>query len=302
MSEQQPKTLEELEPNTKDALQSLDQMLEAEDPNFNAEMSDVKSVELDANVVIEAAAIDADTDMIHEDEVKEKFFKKILYRIKIKFILFGRNIKYQCKLFVVGVYEILKEWIPKVAKSILSFLKTNANAFARLSGPQKLMFVFGVILLGTMLFLLKINLTGQWIPKVDKPQLHNFGSVADHEIDLGKDKEFIPLYTAFSLPHFEYLLPKFKVNLKPTAVNHWPMAAMELIITLDTRETAVELKDREAAAFDRVQRVIEGVTYEQMDSPLGKEHLKALIKKEIDKILTQGWVEDVHYKTLVIKP
>ena len=305
MVDQEPKTLEDIDKKADDALLSLDQMLAAEDPDFATEMQGVQEVGADTDVVIEASAIDTDEE-IKEDEKKDSFIKKMILGpiniLKPKFILFARNLFLLAKNFAIWLYQQLKIWIPIVLKAVLNFYKTNIKAFGKLTRVQKLALVSGVVLLVGMFFLFKINVKGQWIPLFNKPELQRLSTIADSEIDVGKDKEFIPLYTAFSLPHFEYLLPKFKANLKPTATNAWPMAAMELIVTLDTRETAVELKDREAAVFDRVQRVIESVTYEQMDTSLGKEHLKTLIKKELNTILTQGWVENISYKTLVIKP
>lgn len=305
MAEQEPKTLEDIDKNTDDALLSLDQMLAAEDPDFATEMKDVQEVGAATDVIIEASAIDTDEE-IKEDGKKDPFIKRLILGpinlLKLKIKLFARNLVYQSKNFAIWLFQQLKIWIPIALKAALEFVKSNIKAFGKLTNVQKLALVSTLALLVVMFFLFKINVKGQWIPLFNKPELQRFSAIADSEIDVGKDKEFIPLYTAFSLPHFEYLLPKFKANLKPTPTNAWPMAAMELIITLDTRETAVELKDREAAVFDRVQRVIESVTYEQMDSALGKEHLKTLIKKELNTILTQGWVEDINYKTLVIKP
>ncbi len=305
MANQEPKTLEEIPQTPEQALESLDQMLATEDPTFAAEMGDVKSVGIETDVVIEASAIDAEDDL-KDDGKKENFFKRIFsrawYRVRIKTILFFRNLTYQSKSAAIWIFEQLKIWVPAAIKATTGFIKGRIKAFGKLNSTQKLAFVFGTLMLIGFVALVKINMKGQWIPLFDQPELKRFSEIADKEVDVGPDKEFIPLYAAFSLPNYEFLLPKFKSNLKPTAEHPWPMAAMELIITLDSRETAVEMKDREAAVFDRVQRVIEGVSYEQLSSPLGKEYLKALVKKDLNTILTVGFVEDVSYKTLVLKP
>ena len=302
MTDQDPKTLEQVDgPKPEGEAPNLDQLLAEADPTFAAEMSEVQSVGAETDVIIEADAIDAIDDGKEEGK-KESFIKKIQYQIKIKSILFGRRMVRMAVGSALWLFEKLKIWIPAAAKATLSFIKSNIKAFTQLNGAQKLALIASLIMGVVMFALLKMNMKGQWIPLFDQPELRRFSEIADKELDVGPDKEFIPLYTAFSLPNYEFLLPKFKSNLKPTAEHTLPMAAMELIITLDSRDTAVEMKDREAAVFDRVQRVIEGVTYEQLVSPLGKEHLKSLIKKDLNTLLTQGWVEDISYKTLVLKP
>lgn len=305
MADQEPKTLEEIPQTPEQALQSLDQLLATEDPNFAAEMTNVQAVGTETDVIIEASAIDAEDDA-KDDGKKDNFLKRFLfrtwYRFRLKAILFARNLIYQSKTFSVWLFEQIKIWVPTVIKVIVGFIKSNIKAFKQLNKTQQIAFMFGTIMLIGLFALLKINMKGQWIPLFNQPELKRFSEIADKEVDVGPEKEFIPLYAAFSLPNYEFLLPKFKSNLKPTAEHSLPMAAMELIITLDSRDTAVEMKDREAAVFDRVQRVIESVSYEQLSSPLGKEYLKALIKKDLNTVLTQGWVEDVSYKTLVLKP
>lgn len=303
MADQEPKTLEQMPQSPEQVLQSLDQMLATEDPNFASEMSDVQAAGAEStDVVIEASAIDASEDELKDDGKKENFLKRALYRARRRIILFFSNLIYEIKSSAIWLFKQLKIWIPAAIKAALGFIKGRVKAFGQLNNTQKLAFVFGTLMLVGFVALIKINMKGQWIPAVDHPELKRFSEIADKEIDVGPEKQFVPLYAAFSLPNYEFLLPKFKSNLKPTAEHSLPMAAMELIITLDSRETAVEMKDREAAVFDRVQRVIEGVSYEQLNTILGKEHLKALIKKDLNTLLTQGWVEDVSYKTLVLKP
>lgn len=305
MAEQEPKTLEQMDPKPNDDLLALDQMIAAEDPEFATEMGDVQAVGIETDVIIEASAIDAEDDA-KDDDKKENFFKRLLnrtwYKIRINCILFVRNLRYIAKDFAHWAIEQIKTQVPILIKATTQFLKNQAKAFAKLSTLQKISLVSAIALCAVMYGLLKMNLKGQWIPLMDLPELKRFSQIADHEVDIGEEKEFVPLYLAFSLPQYEFLLPKFKCNLRPTAEHAWPMAAMELIITLDSRDTAIEMKDREAAVFDRVQRVIEGMSYEQMSNPIGKEHLKTLVKKNLNTILTQGWVEEVNYKTLVIKP
>ena len=86
---------------------------------------------------------------------------------------------------------------------------------------------------------------------------------------------------------------------KATAENPNPMGAFELVVELDSDDTAIEVRDREVEFFDHVQRVFEDETFRDLETVLGKDRLKSRIKRELNHKLTQGWVKDVKFKTFV---
>ncbi len=100
----------------------------------------------------------------------------------------------------------------------------------------------------------------------------------------------------------EIYLNKIKVNLKAGPGHPNPMGAFEIYVQVDSHDTAIELQHRDVEMHDLVQRVIEGTSYTEVVTDLGKNRLKGLIKKEIDHALTQGWVADIHFKTFILKP
>lgn len=80
------------------------------------------------------------------------------------------------------------------------------------------------------------------------------------------------------------------------------MGAFEVVVKVDSRDSAIEVRDREVEFFDLVQRVFEAETYPDLSSKPGKIKLKARLKREMNEILSQGWVQEVSFKTFVLKP
>ena len=80
------------------------------------------------------------------------------------------------------------------------------------------------------------------------------------------------------------------------------MGAFELIVLLDSKDTAIEIRDREVEFFDLLQRVLEEESFADLESELGKQRLKGRVKRELDQKLTQGWIKDINFKTFILKP
>jgi flagellar basal body-associated protein FliL len=93
-----------------------------------------------------------------------------------------------------------------------------------------------------------------------------------------------------------------KVNLRRTAENPNPMGAFEVIVQVDSKDTAIELRDREVELNDHLQRVFEEETFSDLETEIGKARLKTSLKRELNQKLTQGWVKDISFKTFVLKP
>src|SRR5262249_53247033 len=117
-----------------------------------------------------------------------------------------------------------------------------------------------------------------------------------------KDDGSEPFYSAFPQERYEFLFPKVKVNLRHTDEHPNPMGAFELVVQLDSKDTAIEMSDREVEFFDLLQRTMEDESYDSMDSELGKGRFKSKLKHEFNQLLTQGWVKDINFKTAILKP
>jgi flagellar basal body-associated protein FliL len=93
------------------------------------------------------------------------------------------------------------------------------------------------------------------------------------------------------------------VNIQPSeSSGPNPMAAYEFSLEGNSTEVLIEIKDREVELRDLMYRTIEDFTFEQADSPEGKELLTEKLRKEVNMVLTQGKIRKVWIKTAIVKP
>ena len=80
------------------------------------------------------------------------------------------------------------------------------------------------------------------------------------------------------------------------------MGLFEFYVDLNSQEAAIEVKARELELKDLLQRTIEDETHYDLQGERGKERVKDLIREELNKVLTRGWVEDVYISNMVLNP
>lgn len=97
-------------------------------------------------------------------------------------------------------------------------------------------------------------------------------------------------------------LKKMVVNLKPSSGStENPMLAFEVRVEGLSKEVMVELKDREAEFVDRVLRVTEEFSYDELSDATGKQKLAEKIIDVMNANLTKGQVRKVMFSTFFLK-
>lgn len=293
-------------------LEDIDKLLEAEDPEFTKSLEEVRAVETDKSVDIQAAELGDTLGM--EDRVEEKsadpgLLKKfknqirerwsaLRLRAKNRAILFWRDaivfLKTRPKEFTFYAFATLKVLIGTAMIPLKVFIAADRK--------RKAAFVGLGMLVAVTLGVLLANIKGVWLPALHPPLLRSMIQHASWTETYDPREEGESFYSAFPQERHEYLFKKLKVNLRRSHENVNPMGAFEIIVLLDSKDTAIEVRDREVELHDALQRVVEDETFADLESELGKGRLKSRIKRELNSKLTQGWVKDVTYKTFVIKP
>ncbi len=299
-------------------LEDIDALLASEDPEFAKSLEEVRAVAPDANITIEASAVD-DTDTageiknVNEEALAETRFAKFKVRVKLKW-----------RAYWSGLRMRLRARSQQAGKDLVIFLKTRpkefllfsiamsktgfknamvpVRAFQDASATQRLAVLMLVATLVGSLWVLLANFKGIWLPHIHEPILASFAANADHVETFDAKDNGESFYSAFPQERHEFLFPKMKVNLRPTQENPLPMGAFEIVVQLDSMDTAIEVRDREVEFNDLLQRACEEETFSDLETELGKSRLKSLIKRELNQKLTQGWIKDVNFKTFILKP
>ena len=190
------------------------------------------------------------------------------------------------------------------ALTVIAYKKIKTQVTAFREAPR--IFQIGVALLATVviggLWVFGANLKGIWIPHLTEPILSSLEHKADYVGTFDPQDGAESFYAAFPQEVHEFLFKKMKVNLRRRPENPNPMGAFEIVVEVDSKDTAVELRDRETEFHDLLQRLMEEESVTDLDSENGKKILKGRIKKELNGKLTQGWLKDIHFKTFVLKP
>lgn len=291
-------------------LEDIDKLLEADDPGFSASLEEVRSVEIDHNVEIETAI--PDDELTSDDPANEKparGFKAWLgrrrmawmalrLRVRARLIQFFKDsvlwLKHRPKEYAAYAFVLLKAGLKQS--------KVPLAAFARAERPQKLLILVLLAMGVTIFALLVANLKGVWLPGLNQPLLHSMEEGADWVEEIDAEDAGESFYSAFPQERHEFLFGKMKVNLRRTPEHSNPMGAFEFIVQLDSKDTAIEVRDREVELSDLLQREFEDESFTDLESDLGKGRLKSRLKRALNQELTQGWVKDVSFKTFILKP
>lgn len=289
-------------------LEDIEKLLEAEDPEFTKELEAVKAVENNPDVNIEATVV-SEEDPADEKLKQESWIGKLRARLRMSFYTFKINLKTRLKTLGKDTLVFLKTKPKEYALYSIAISKVLAKKsvvpfqlFRSASNAQRVGFLFLVLVGVASLWVLLSNLRGIWLPGLNEPILANLSEEAEWVETYDAKQDVESFYSAFPQERHEFLFRKMKVNLKPAADSPNPMGAFEVIVLLDSKDTAIEIRDREVEFFDNLQRVFEEETFNDLESDLGKGRVKGRIKRELNQGLTQGWVKDVSFKTFILKP
>ncbi|MGZ3772413.1 MAG: flagellar basal body-associated FliL family protein [Pseudobdellovibrionaceae bacterium] len=291
------------------SLESLDSIIASEDPEFAKSLDGIGP---DENVEIYNESLQAEYTL--EDEVKQwkdassarkkwaavfPFLPLLSFKIKMKrteLRLKSVRWKEQAVYRIKNAGPLLLAWSRET-------IQDGLHAFVQYSLLKKLTF-FGLLALtglgGVVVY--RIVTKGLFPP----PAELFVGSLAEwshqqYEYDIHSEME--SFYESPRTAQNFFLMKKMIVNLLRSANSgNNPMAAMELLVEGAANDVIVEIKDREYEVQDLFLRTIEGMTYDQVATGEGKKHLCEMLRKQVNLILTKGFVKQIFIKTIVVKP
>jgi flagellar basal body-associated protein FliL len=291
-------------------LEQIDKLLEAEDPEFTKSLEEVRSVEVDRSIEIEASAIDESLseDDGFEDE-SEKGWRKLRSKLKAKWQAAKIRVKNRLIQSLKNALMFFKTRPKEFLFYALKMAKIGAKkslvpliAFKNADRSRKLTVLLLAAMAVASAWVLLANFRGIWLPHLNEPILRQFTPYAKFVESYDPKDGGESFYTAFPQKRYEFLFHKMKLNLTAGPENPLPMGAFEVMVLLDSKDTAIEVRDREIEFYDMLSRVIEGFTFPELASEAGKARLKSAIKREMNQNLTQGWVKEIDFKTFILKP
>lgn len=313
-----------LDPTEDQSLAEIDKLLSEDDPEFSKSLAEITEAgeNIDANVNIESLNInedDIDSSEVPFSESKSSLFSRLpglkkletpWSRLRLK--LFPFWLKFKNRVFTNGkrlIFFLINQpkecwsYIGSLTKALTGFVALQIKSFKALSWQNKFLIVIFFSSLFLILFFLRLNLTGTWLPQLQRPLLSSYTSLADQTFLIKANELYVPLYEALPYPRHEYLFDKIVVNLRRRpGLNENPMGYFEFIVGVDSNETAIEVKAREREFLDHLQRTVESYSYSELSDPNGLERMKHSVRQELNAHLRQGWVRDVWLQNIILKP
>jgi flagellar basal body-associated protein FliL len=282
-------------------LEDLDKLLEQEDPGFGQALAAVRAVVVESSVQIDSEGASVELEVAEEQAIAAKGIKPWLVRRKLNLQAQIRRLKASIIIFIKTVPKEFALFLLATLKRFGGVLKAVLKEFGHLSKMQKLsVLVLGLMSVLTVGIVMK-NLKGHWLPSLLPPILMSLSDIADNSFEFDP-KETVPFFKAFPQDPELFLFPRIKVNLRRSPEHPNPMGAFEVYVQIDSHDTAIEIQSRQTELFDVVQRTFEGLSYTDLETETGKGRAKMVLKRDLSKQLTQGWVTDVHFKMFILKP
>lgn len=300
------------------SLESLDSMIAQADPEFAKSLEEIGPDEVQ-NLDLDSDSLEVDYTLEAEQKrwqdavgwrkkwlVVLPFLPRISYRLKMKRVIFRlttRRWKEQAIYRLKNFGPLLVAWLKKQVADLRGFSKESLTQFGQFSLVKKLLFV-GLILIagGASALLYRIATTGV-LPHDEDLFIGSLADWSTQPFQYDPTSQQESFFDSTRTSQNILLLKKLMVNLRRSSESGSnPMGAFEFLLEGAAAEVLVEIKDREPEVEDLFLRTIEEMTFDQVSSGEGKKLLCDRLRKEINAILTQGFVRKVYIKTAIVKP
>lgn len=141
---------------------------------------------------------------------------------------------------------------------------------------------------------------GKILPTFELPYLVSMDEVSKDVRTYPTDGVQVPLFDEFRSKAFTIALPKAMINLK-TDGGSPSYGQFEFFINIRDKELAAAIKSKQSEMIDIMQRVLEEVTWDQLQSPTGKERVKKVIRHRLNEFLQGNIVLGVYYRSVILQ-
>lgn len=299
------------------SLESLDSIIEESDPEFAKSLNDIGPDDPNAFLHIETA----DLEYTLEEEIKHwkegsnlrkklvlflPFLPWFAFHFKSAQLSFRVNrIKWRQQALdtLRNSPKLLAEGAKKQAAAVKKTVGAGTAAFRSFSLVKKLAFVGLVLVTCASIFALYRMATKGILPVDEELFITSMGEWGKEKYQYNPKEEVESFYESTRTAQNILLMQKMIVNLRRSSQSGPnPMGAFEFYVEGTASEAVVEIKDREPEMEDLFARTIEDMTFDQLSTGEGKQLLCDKLRKEVNKVLTKGYVRRVFIKTAIIKP
>ncbi len=293
---------EELNQEELISVEDLDKIIQESDPEFNQSLLQVMSVLPSSGQNIDLLDLD---QILKEEESQSprarwnRFQRRIYANMSMAVVAIKSFLQKGWKAGLLSFLNMIKEIFTKFSKSI-----ANAQTKFKYLSVQKKLVIVGMTLLSIFVVLfVRRSLTVGVIPKDNQLFVNSMEEWAKEVSTYPQDEVLEDFYDSPRVKQNIMSMRRAVVNLKRSETSGPnPMAFFEFFAEGNSSDVVIELKDREYEVIDHVQRAMEEMTFNELDTIAGKQLLLEKIRKELNSFLTKGKVKKVYIKQAIVKP
>ncbi|XGC81515.1 flagellar basal body-associated FliL family protein [Bdellovibrio bacteriovorus] len=314
--EEENKISPEAEAEDSLSLESLDSILAEEDPEFAQSLLDIgpdnpteiynESVELEYTLEEELKRWKEASPKKAKIAKYLPFIPRLSYRVRVFRASLRLTIvkqKEQAIYRVKNAGPLLMAGAKNSALKLKTSLSDGLQAFSKFSTLKKVGFAGLVLVTAAGGFLIYRITTKGLLPPEKEMFISSMEDWAQEKHFYDRSAQMESFYESTRMSQNILLMKKMTVNLRPSSESGPnPMGAFEFYVEGAASEVVVEIKDREPEVEDLFLRTIEDMTFDQVSSGEGKQLLCERLRKEVNKILTKGYVRRIFIKNAIVKP
>ncbi len=169
-----------------------------------------------------------------------------------------------------------------------------------ISAERKRRYMIAAAVVAVMIPLVILIFMGKILPKFELPYMVSMDEVSTTVYTYPTDGVEVPLFDEFRTNAFTVALPKTIINLKVDGGSP-SYGEFEFFVNLRDKDLADSIKNKQSEIIDLLQRVLEQVTWQELQSPIGKEKVKKVIRHRINEFLQGNIVIGVYYRSVILQ-
>lgn len=297
-------------------LEELDKVIASSDPEFAADMASVAQEKFN-NDILDDSAFEYTLEIEIKSWEQKKGFAAKVFKVfpgiaKINFLIIKTKNTFQSKfvlvkqkllLFLKSIGPYLKAKINSIGSTLSGLASAFGTNFKEKSKWGKVWFVSLLLFsIASLVASVMILYKGMLAPP-KSPFLSSLEEWAVSVDGYNPETEVESFYDSTKVVQNVFSLNRIVANVKrSTSSGENPMVAFEFILEGNSSDAVIEVKDREAEVRDLFQRIIEGMSFDQLASSEGKLQLADALRRASNRVLTNGKIRRIYIKTAIVKP
>lgn len=160
-------------------------------------------------------------------------------------------------------------------------------------------FLAGAIVL-IMVPLAALILMGKILPRFELPYTVQMDDITKDVYSYPTDGMRVPLFDEYRIKSHTFTFPETTINLR-TNDGGAAYGKFQFFLNLRDKEDEELIEKRQSEIIDMLQRVLEQVTWQDAQTPLGKEKVKKIIRHRINEFLQANVVIGVYYRSVLLE-